>query len=66
MLKICGILFVFGIVLLLLRLKIAAFAVFGIAILVFAVLLILLAIESHQDKIADKLLEENERRGQSL
>lgn len=55
MLKWIGILLMAGLILWLLRLKLVSYIVFGIAGAVFLLLLILLAIEAHQDNVLNKI-----------
>lgn len=55
MLKWIGILLMAGLILWLLRLKLVSYIVFGIAGAVFLLLLILLAIEAHQDNDLNKI-----------
>ena len=65
MLKIMGILVLAGILLYVFRLKTAAFCVWGAAGIIFAVLLILLAIESYQDNVLNEIaIEENKKNGE--
>ncbi len=55
MLKWMGILLLAGLILWLLRLKLVSYIVFGLAGAVFLLLLILLAIEAHQDSVLNKI-----------
>ena len=55
MLRWIGILLMAGLILWLLRLKLVSYIVFGIAGAVFLLLLILLAIEAHQDNVLNKI-----------
>lgn len=54
-LKWIGILLMAGLILWLLRLKLVSYIFFGIAGAVFLLLLILLAIEAHQDNVLNKI-----------
>ena len=67
MLKWTGILLAVGFALYLLRLKTAAYCVTGLAGASFAVLVILLIVEAHQDKVLNEIAlredRENERSG---
>ena len=55
MLKWIGIFLAVGLTLLLLHMKIAAYIMFGVAGAIFLFLLILLAIEAHQDKALNEI-----------
>ena len=55
MLKWIGILLLAGLVLQMLRLKLVSYIVFGLAGAIFLLLLILLAIEAHQDSVLNKI-----------
>lgn len=55
MLKWLGILMLTGLVLRLLRLKLVSYIIFGLAGAIFLLLLILLAIETHQDRVLNEI-----------
>jgi len=55
MLKWVGILLLAGLVLRLFRLKLVSYIVFGVAGAIFLLLLILLAIEAHQDSVLNEI-----------
>ena len=55
MLKYIGILLLIGILLYIFRFRIAAFCVWAVSGIVFAILLILLAIESYQDNVINDI-----------
>ena len=55
MLKWTGLLFLIGFVLQLIRLKFVSYIVFGLAGTIFLVLVILLAIEAHQDNVLNEI-----------
>ena len=55
MLKWSGILLLVGLVLRLLRLKLVSYIVWGLAGAIFLLLLILLAIEAHQDNVLNEI-----------
>ena len=63
MLRWIGVLLLVGLVLLPLRLNIVAYFMFSLAGLLLAALLVLLAVEAHQDKVLNELAlqEENDR-----
>lgn len=61
MLKWMGILLLAGLILWLLRLKLVSYIVFGLAGAVFLLLLILLAIEAHQDSVLNKIAAQEHR-----
>ena len=61
MLKWTGLLLAAGVLLLLLRWKIAAYCVFGLAGILFAVFIILLMIESHQDRVLNEIAVKENR-----
>ncbi|MGM9596714.1 MAG: hypothetical protein ACI3XO_02755 [Eubacteriales bacterium] len=63
MLKIAGVFFLIGILAWILKWRVFAFAAFALAAVVFAVLLVLVAIELHQDKILNEIaMRENEEK----
>lgn len=63
MLKYIGILILAGLLLFVFRLRVAAFCVWTVAGIIFAVLLILLAIEAHQDNVMNEIaVKENRKR----
>ena len=65
MLKWIGILIVIGLLLYFFRFRMAAICVWAVSGIVFAVLLVLLAIESHQDKVLNEIaIEENKKNGE--
>lgn len=65
MLKWIGILVLVGVLLYAFRFKMAAFCVWAVSGVIFAVLLILLAIESHQDSVMNEIaIKENKNDGQ--
>ena len=65
MLKCIGILIVTGFLLYIFRLKTAAYIVWSVSGIIFAVLLILLAIEAYQDKVMNEIgIEENRKNGE--
>lgn len=55
MLKWIGIFLAVGLTLLLLHMKIAVYVMFGVAGEIFLLLLILLAVEAHQDKVLNEI-----------
>lgn len=61
MLKWIGILLLGGLVLRLFRLKLVSYILFGLAGTVFLLLLILLAIEAHQDRVLNEIAAHEER-----
>ena len=64
MLKWICILIVIGLLLYFFRFRMAAICVWAVSGIVFAVLLVLLAIESHQDKVLNEIaIEENKKNG---
>ena len=64
MLKWIGILILIGILLYVFQFRVAAYCVWAGAGVVFAVLLVLLAIESHQDKVLNEIaIKENRENG---
>ncbi len=65
MLKWIGILVLIGLLLYVFRLRIAAFCLWAVSGVVFVVLLILLAIESHQDNVLNEIaINENKKNGE--
>lgn len=65
MLKWMGILILIGLLLYVFQFRMVAFAVWAISGIIFAVLLILLAIESHQDNVMNEIaIEENRKNGE--
>ena len=65
MLKWIGILILAGILLYVFRFSAAAFCVWVVSGIVFAVLLILLAIEAHQDNVMNEIaMQENKKNGE--
>ena len=65
MLKWMGILILVGIMLYVFRFKMAAFCVWAVSGVIFATLLILLAIEAHQDNVMNEIaIKENKNEGQ--
>ena len=65
MLKCIGILILIGILLYVFRFRMAAFCVWAVSGIIFAVLLILLAIEAHQDNVMNEIdIEENKKSGE--
>jgi hypothetical protein len=65
MLKCIGILILIGILLYVFKFRMAAFCVWAVSGIIFAVLLILLAIEAHQDNVMNEIaIEENKKSGE--
>ena len=65
MLKCIGILILIGLLLHIFQFRIAAFCVWAVSGIIFAVLLILLAIEAHQDNVMNEIaIEENKKSGE--
>ena len=65
MLKCMGILILIGLLLYVFRFRIAAFCLWVAAGVVFVVLLILLAVETHQDNVMNEIgIEENKKNGE--
>lgn len=65
MLKWIGILILIGVLLYVVQFRIAAFCVWVAAGIIFVVLLILLAIEAHQDNVLNEMaIEENKKNGE--
>ena len=63
MLKIVGVLLLIGILFWLLKWRVVASAVLALAAVVFAILLILVAVELHQDKVLNEIaMQENEEK----
>lgn len=64
MLKWIGILLLIGILLFVFHLRKAVFCIWAIAGIIFAVLMILLAIEAHQDNVLNEIaIKENKKNG---
>ena len=64
MLKWIGIMILAGILLYVFQFRMAAFCVWAVAGIIFVVLLILLAIETHQDNVMNDIaIKENRKRG---
>lgn len=64
MLKWIGILLLIGILLFVFHLRKAAFCIWAIAGIIFAVLMIMLAIEAHQDNVLNEIaIKENKKNG---
>ena len=60
-----GILILTGLLFYVFRLKTAAFCIWAVSGIVFAVLLVLLAIEAHQDKVLNDIaIKENRKNGE--
>ena len=65
MLKCIGILILTGLLLYVIKLRTAAFCAWALSGIIFAVLLILLAIEAYQDKVLNEIaIEENKKNGE--
>ena len=65
MLKCIGILILLGLLFYIFHIKIAAFCLWAVSGIVFAVLLVLLAIEAHQDKVLNDIaIKENRKNGE--
>jgi hypothetical protein len=65
MLKCIGILILIGLLLYLFKFRIAAFCVWALSGIIFVVLLVLLAVETHQDNVMNEIgIEENMRNGE--
>ena len=65
MLKCIGILILIGILLYVFRFRMAAFCVWAVSGIIFAALLILLAIEAHQDNVMNEIaIDENKKSGE--
>ena len=65
MLKWIGILILIGLLLYVFHFRMAAFCVWIVSGIIFFVLLILLAIEAHQDKVLNEIaIEENKKKGE--
>lgn len=65
MLKWIGILILIGLVLYIFKLKIVAYGAWILSGIIFVVLLILLTIEGHQDKVMNEIgIKENEKNGE--
>ena len=66
MLKWMGILILIGILLYAFQLRMAAYCVWAVSGIIFVVLLILIAIESHQDNVMNEIaIKENKRNGEN-
>ena len=64
MIKCIGILILIGLLFYVFQFRIVAFGVWAVSGIVFAVLLVLLAIESHQDKVMNEIaIKENKKNG---
>ena len=64
MIKCIGILIFIGLLFYVFQFRIVAFGVWAVSGIVFAILLILLAIESHQDKVMNEIaIKENKKNG---
>ena len=61
LLKWIGILLLAGLILWLLRLKLVSYIVFGLTGAIFLLLLILLAIEAHQDSVLNKIVAQEHK-----
>lgn len=67
MLKWMGILILIGILLYIFQIRMAAYCVWAVSGIIFVVLLILIAIESHQDNVMNEIaLKENKRNGEKI
>ena len=65
MLKCIGILILLGLLFYIFRIKIAAFCIWALSGIVFVVLLVLLAIEAHQDNVMNDIaIKENRENGE--
>ena len=65
MLKCIGILILIGILLYVFQFRMTAFCVWAVSGIIFAVLLILLAIEAHQDNVMNEIaIDENKKSGE--
>ncbi len=66
MLKCIGILILIGLLLYVFHFRVAAFCVWAVSGIIFAVLLILLAIEAHQDNVMNEIaINENKKNGEN-
>ena len=66
MLKWIGILVLAGVLLYLFHFQEAAFCIWAVSGIIFAVLLILLAVEAHQDNVMNEIaIEENKKNGET-
>ena len=66
MLKWMGILILIGILLYIFQIRMAAYCVWAVSGIIFVVLLILIAIESHQDNVMNEIaINENKRNGEN-
>ena len=67
MIECIGILILVGLIFYIFRLKTVAFCIWVAAGIVFAVLLVLLTIEAHQDKVMNDIaIKENQKKDESL
>ena len=65
MLKCIGILILIGLLLYVFKFRIAAFCLWAVSGIIFVVLLILLAVETHQDNVMNEIgIEENKKNGE--
>ena len=65
MLKCIGILILIGLQLYVFKFRIAAFCLWAVSGIIFVVLLILLAVETHQDNVMNEIgIEENKKNGE--
>ena len=65
MLKCIGILILIGLLLYVFKFRIAAFCLWAVSGIIFVVLLILLAVETYQDNVLNKIgIEENKKNGE--
>jgi hypothetical protein len=65
MLKLIGILILIGLLLYVCRLRVVAFSAWAVSGIIFVILLILLAVESYQDNVMNKIgIEENKKNGE--
>ncbi len=65
MLKCIGILIIIGLLLYVFKFRIAAFCLWAVSGIIFVVLLILLAVETHQDNVMNEIgIEENKKNGE--
>lgn len=65
MLKCIGILILIGLLLYVFRFRVAAFCIWALSGIIFVVLLILLAVETHQDNVMNEIgIEENKKNGE--
>lgn len=65
MLKCIGILILIGLLLYAFKFRIAAFCLWAVSGIIFVILLILLAVETHQDNVMNEIgIEENKKNGE--